>query len=64
MGSSRKDDVIARLVFGDAFQVIHPVSATERDVVQKRAFGDLRVERGAHLRTTRRGGKRTEHVLA
>jgi len=62
VGSSRKDDVVARLVFGDA--LIHPVSATERNVVRKRVFGDPRVERGAHLRTTRRDGKRTEHVLA
>ena len=62
VGSSRKDDVVARLVFRDA--LVHPVSATERNVVRKRVFGEARVQRGAHLRTARRDGKRAEHVLA
>jgi len=61
VGSSHKDDVIAHIVFGDV--LIHPVSTTERNIVWKCIFGDPRIECDGRLRTTRRDGKRTEHVL-
>jgi len=61
VGSSHKDDVIAHIVFGDA--LIHPVSMTERNVVQKCIFREPRIKRDACLHTTRRDGKRTKHVL-
>jgi hypothetical protein len=40
--SLRDDDVVARLVFGDA--LVHPVSTTEGHVMRKRALGDVQVE--------------------
>jgi hypothetical protein len=60
--SSRDDDVVTCLVFGDA--LVHPVSMMEGNVVRKRAFGDVRVERGTSIRTTtRRDRKWPKHVL-
>ena len=60
--SSRNDDVVARLVFGDA--LVHPISAAEGNVVRKGVFGDVPVERcGTGIRT-RRDRKGPKHVLA
>lgn len=65
MVSSRDDDVVARLVFGDA--LVYPVSTTEGNVMRKRDLGDVQVERGTGIGiqvTVRRDRKRPKHVLA